>query len=121
MSSRNCELRNVLEFGDRATIARLGALVAQSSACLAGVTQDVSGSWHSTMRDARCGLRRIHVGEASNPGPTRRIHDPSKAIIDSLERELTMVDSDEEPLVRPSVGRPQVVSNGSISAVCQSG
>ena len=57
------------------------------------------------MRDARYGLRGIRVGEASNPGPTRRIRDPSKAIIDSLERELTMVDSDEEPLVRPSVGR----------------
>ena len=57
------------------------------------------------MRDARYGLRGIRVGEASNPGPTRRIRDPSEAVIDSLERELTMVDSDEEPLVRPSVGR----------------
>ena len=32
LSSRNCELRNSLEFGDRATIARVGALVAQGSA-----------------------------------------------------------------------------------------
>ena len=38
-------------------------------------------------------------------GPLRRVRDPSEAIIDSLERELTIVDSDEEPLVRPSVGR----------------
>ena len=42
LSSRNCELRNALEFGDRATIARLGVLVAQGSACLAGLTSDVS-------------------------------------------------------------------------------
>ena len=37
LSSRNCELRNALEFGDRATIARLGALVAQGSACFTGL------------------------------------------------------------------------------------
>ena len=57
------------------------------------------------MRDARYGLRGVRVGEASNPGPPRRIRDPSEAIIDSLERELIMVDSDEEPLVHPVVGR----------------
>ena len=42
LSSRNCELRNALEFGDRATIAKLGVLVAQGSACLAGLNSDVS-------------------------------------------------------------------------------
>ena len=42
LSSRNCELRNALEFENRATITRLGALVAQGSACLAGFTPDVS-------------------------------------------------------------------------------
>ena len=42
---RSCELRNTLEFWDRATIASLGALVAQGSACLAGLTPDVSHGW----------------------------------------------------------------------------
>ena len=37
LSSRNCELRNARDFGDRATIAKLVVLVAQGSACLAGL------------------------------------------------------------------------------------
>ena len=39
LSNRNCELRNALEFGDSASVARLGALVAQASAQLASCVQ----------------------------------------------------------------------------------
>ena len=39
LSNRNCELRNALEFGDSATVARVGALVAQGSAQLASLVQ----------------------------------------------------------------------------------
>ena len=38
---RNCELRNDLEFADAATMARVGALVAQGSAKMATFAQDV--------------------------------------------------------------------------------
>ena len=41
LSCRNCELRNALEFGDAATMARVGALVAQGSAKMATFAQDV--------------------------------------------------------------------------------
>ena len=34
LSNRNCELRNALEFGDSATVARLGTLVAQEVLCM---------------------------------------------------------------------------------------
>ena len=39
LSNRNCELRSALEFGDSATVARVGALVAQRSAQLASLVQ----------------------------------------------------------------------------------
>ena len=39
LSNRNCELRNALELGDSATVARVGALVAQGSAQLASLVQ----------------------------------------------------------------------------------
>ena len=39
LSNRNCELRNALEFGDSATVARVGALVEQGSAQLASLVQ----------------------------------------------------------------------------------
>ena len=42
LSNRNCELRNALEFGDSATVARLGALVAQGSAQLASCCKECS-------------------------------------------------------------------------------
>ena len=39
LSNRNCELRNALECGDSATVARVGALVVQGSAQLASLVQ----------------------------------------------------------------------------------
>ena len=39
VSDRNCDLRNVLEFSDHATIAKVGSLLSQGTAQLA------SGSW----------------------------------------------------------------------------
>ena len=39
LSNRNCELRNAFNFGDSATVARVGALVAQGSAQLASLVQ----------------------------------------------------------------------------------
>ena len=41
LSCRSCELRNALEFGDTATVARVGALVAQGSAKMATFVPDV--------------------------------------------------------------------------------
>ena len=41
LSCRNCELRNALEFGDAATVARVGALVAQRSAKMTTFAKDV--------------------------------------------------------------------------------
>ena len=41
LSCRNCELQNVLEFGDGVTVGRVGALVAQGSARMAAFAQDV--------------------------------------------------------------------------------
>ena len=41
LSCRNCELRNALEFGDAATVARVGALVAQGFAKMATFVPDV--------------------------------------------------------------------------------
>ena len=36
-----CELRNALEFGDVATVGKVGALVAQGSARMAAFAQDI--------------------------------------------------------------------------------
>ena len=46
-------------------------------------------------------------GEAAHPGPSNvRERSPDEDILDSLEAALTRVDSsDEEPLVRPTMGR----------------
>ena len=41
LSCRNCELRNALEFGDVATVGKVGALVAQGSARMVAFAQDV--------------------------------------------------------------------------------
>ena len=63
-----------------------------------------SGVWHS-----RYGLRGVRLGEASNPGPPgRHIRDSAEETLDNLERELTLVESDDEPLVRPTTGRKVV-------------
>ena len=51
----------------------------------------------------------VRVGEASNPGPPqvrpRFVEDGVDNVLSSLELELTMLDSDEEPLVRSVDGR----------------
>ena len=41
LSCRNCELRNALEFGDVATVGKVGALVAQGSARMVAFAQDI--------------------------------------------------------------------------------
>ena len=58
-----------------------------------------------SLNDARCGLRGVRVGEASNPGPQSRVRqrreDVVEDLLSSLEFELTMLDcSDDEFLVR---------------------
>ena len=60
----------------------------------------------SGLRNSRYGLRGVRLGEASNPGPPgRRVRDSAEEILDSLERELTSIESDDEPLVRAGTGR----------------
>ena len=41
LGCRNCELRNALEFGDVATVGKVGALVAQGSARMVAFAQDI--------------------------------------------------------------------------------
>ena len=55
----------------------------------------------------RCGFRGVRVGEASNPGPPERVRPRGEEVgeVDRLEHELTLIDLDEEPLLR--VGRAQ--------------
>ena len=129
LSCRNCELRNALELGDRATVARVGPLVAQGSAKMATFVPDVpmDGRAKSSLMSAlidqaeakrRCidttqtdgsqvsqsryGLRGVRVGKASHPGPQgRRIRDSSEEVLDGLERELNLIASDDELLVQP--------------------
>ena len=50
------------------------------------------------MRNSRYGLRGVSLGEASNPGPPgRRVRESAEEVLDSLERELTLIESDDEP------------------------
>ena len=52
------------------------------------------------------GLRGVRVGEPSHPGPQgRRTRDISDEVPDNLERELRLMESDDEPLVRSTEGR----------------
>ena len=71
-------------------------------------TVPISGG-QSCLRSARYGLRGVCIGEASNPGPPqvrpRFSEDGVENVLSSLELELTMLDSDEEPLVRSVDGR----------------
>ena len=147
LSCRNCELRNALEFGDAATMARVGGLVAQGSAKMATFAQDVpmqgksshDGSsdrssrrqeevhrshtvgWESGVRNSRHGLRGVRVGEASHPGPHgRRTRDVSDTVLDNLERELRLIESDDEPLVRSTSGRNVVPRISSGEAIGES-
>ena len=68
------------------------------------------------MRDARYGLRGVRVGEATHPGPQRRPRDTSDEVLDNLERELRLMESDDEPLVRSTDGRNVVPRISSIVA-----
>ena len=47
LSCRNCELRNALEFGDVATVGKVGALEAQGSARMVAFAQDVPMNGHA--------------------------------------------------------------------------
>ena len=75
------------------------------------------------MRNSRCGLRGVRLGEASNPGPPGRcVRESAEEVLDSLERELTLIESDDEPLVRVATGRihavePGVVHSDSLATV----
>ena len=40
LANRNCELRNALEFGDAASIAKLGILLSEGASMLASLTKD---------------------------------------------------------------------------------
>ena len=75
-------------------------------------------SWmESGVRNSRHGLRDIRVGEASHPGPHgRRTWDVSDEVLDNLERELRLIESYNEPLVRSTSGRNVVprISSGAI-------
>ena len=68
------------------------------------------------VRQSRYGLRGVRIGEAANPGPPKsRVSDEAvDNVLSSLELELTMLESDDEPLVRPVDGRvvvPRVESS----------
>ena len=58
---------------------------------------------------------------ASHPGPHgRRVRDESDAVLDNLERELRLNESNDEPLVRPTSGRNVVPRISSLEAVGES-
>ena len=69
------------------------------------------------MRNSRYGLRGVRLGEAS---PGRRTRDMSDEVLDNLERELRLIESDDEPLVRPTVGRNVVPRISSGEAIGES-
>ena len=52
-------------------------------------------------------MRGVRIGEGSNPGlPKSRVSDEAvDSVPSSFELELTMLGSDDEPLVRPVDGR----------------
>ena len=126
LSDRNCELRNALESGDNTTIAKVGASIGTDalSSFAAGVhwwhqqidfyvTDQADAKWRRKwcVRQARYGLRGVRIGEATNPGrPKTRVRPPISEeavenILSGLEFELTLLESDDEPLVRPVDGR----------------
>ena len=104
------ELRNALEFGDAATMARVGALVAQGSEKHDGssdrssrrqekVHRSHTAGWELSVRNSRFGL-----GEASHSG-TQGLCTRADEVLDNLEHVLRLIESDGESLVRPTVGR----------------
>ena len=78
-----------------------------------------------SVRNAWYGLRGVRVGEASNPGPPQtrnrqRVMEVAEDILASLEHDLTLIDSDEEPLVRGGSDRNVVPRlQASVTGVCR--
>ena len=72
------------------------------------------------MRDVRYGLRGVRVGEASHPGfQGRRTRDIPDEVLDNVERELRLMESDDEPLVRSTEGRNVVPRISSLEEVSE--
>ena len=142
LSCRNCELRNALGVRGRRHYGQSGSScgtrICKNDHFCAGCAHAWSGQifhdgssdrssrrqeevrrshtvrWES-VRNSRYGLRGIRVGEASHPGPHgRRTRDVSDAVLDNLERELRLIESDDEPLIRSTSGRNVVprISSG---------
>ena len=70
-----------------------------------------------SLNDARCGLRGVRVGEASNPGPRSRVRprreEVAEDLLSSLEFELTMLDSSDVNLLwHPVEGRHVIPREG---------
>ena len=76
------------------------------------------------MRNARYGLRGVRVGEASNPGPPQtrsrsRAIEEAEDMLARLEHDLTIIDSDDEPLVRGGSDRNVIPRlEASVTGVC---
>ena len=65
-----------------------------------------TNGWESSVRNSRHGLRVVRLGEAYHPGfPGRRTRDSAEDFLDNLKRELHLIESDDEPLVRPTIGQ----------------
>ena len=80
-----------------------------------------TAGWESGVRNSRYGLRGVRLGEASHPGPHgRRTRDVSDTVLDNLERELRLIESDDEPLVRSTGGRNVVPRISSGEAIGES-
>ena len=61
------------------------------------------------------------MGEASHPGPHgRRTRDVSDAVLDNLEHEFRLIESDDEPLVRSTSGQNVVPRISSWEAIGES-
>ena len=73
------------------------------------------------MKNSRYGLRGVRVEKASHPSPHgRRTRDVSDTVLDNLERELRLIESDDEPLVRSTSGRNVVPRISSGEAIGES-
>ena len=145
LSDRNCDLRNAIEFGTevrgtnwtshwtgRETVGEItrpvqcahewsGEIFHDGSTDRSSRRQEEVRRVHtvgreSGVRDARYGLRGVRVGEASHPDPQgRRTRDIPDEVLDNL-RELRLMESDDEPLVRSSEGRNVVPRISSLEA-----
>ena len=141
LSAPNRELRNASEFGDTTTIAKLGNGFFRRNrvigrrvqidfdvgsdrpgrseetlrCCWIRCTAPISGG-QSCLRSARYGLRGVRPPQSSRPHFSE---DGVENVLSSLELELTMLESDEEPLVRPvSVRGPQDSQHSTTNSAC---